>query len=334
MTIPLAELEALVRGVFARAGVGASQAASVARALVAAEASGQGGHGLRRVAAYAAQARSGKVDGRAEPEAEVARPALLRIDARHGFAFPALDLAVERLPAMARACGVASAGIHRSHHAGVLGLTVERFAEAGLVALMMANTPAAMAPPGGRRALLGTNPIAFAAPLPDAAPIVADLSLSTVARGKVMAAAQTGAPIPEGWGLDAEGRPTTDPRAALEGTMTPAAGAKGAALALVVEMMAAGLTGANYASEASSLFDDRGPPPGLGQWILAIDPAAMGPGGRRAVGVAGGRDRRRAGDPGSRRARADPAAPRGRGGDRRAERPAGHPSRALRPLSP
>ena len=270
-------VEALVARALGRARVGPAQAASVARALVAAEAAGQAGHGLRRVAAYAVQARAGKVDGHAVPDAEVVRPGVLRIDARHGFAFPALDLAVERLPALAETSGVAAAAIRRSHHAGVLALTVERLAERGLVGLMMANTPAGIAPWGGRRALFGTNPIAFAAPLPGEAPMVVDLSLSEVARGKVMAAAQRSEPIPEGWALDAEGRPTTDPAAALAGgTMLPAGGAKGAALALVVEALAAGLTGGRYASEASSLFDDRGPPPGLGQWILAIDPAAMG----------------------------------------------------------
>ena len=296
--LALAEAEALVADALGRAGTGAAQAASVARALVAAEASGQGGHGLRRVATYAAQARAGKVDGRAVPEACAARPAVLRIDARHGFAFPAFDLALERLLAMARASGVAAAAIRRSHHAGVLGLTVERFAEAGLAALMVANAPGAMAPWGGRRALFGTNPMAFAAPLPEGGPAVVDLSLSQVARGKVMAARQKGEPIPEGWALDAQGRPTTDAEAAMSGTMLPAGGAKGAALALVVEMLAAGLTGAGYAFEASSLFDDAGPPPGLGQWILAIDPAAMG--GEGAVARLGALAAEVAAEPGAR----------------------------------
>ncbi len=297
-TLSLAEAEALVAEALGRARVGPAQAASVARALVAAEAAGQGGHGLRRVAAYAAQARSGKVDGFAVPEAEEARAALLRIDARHGFAFPALDLACARLPAMAAEAGLAAAAIRRSHHAGVLALTALRLVDAGLVALMMANTPAAMAPWGGRRALLGTNPIAFAAPLPEGEPIVIDLSLSKVARGRVMAARQKGEPIPEGWALDAEGRPTTDPAEALAGSMLPAGEAKGAALALMVEMMAAGLTGANYAHQASSLFDADGPPPGLGQWILAVDPAAMG--GDGAAGRLGLLAAEIAADPGSR----------------------------------
>lgn len=281
----MAEAEALARAALERVGTSPGAAASVARALVAAEASGQSGHGLRRLATYAAQVRAGKVDGRAEPLAERTRAAVLAMDAANGFAFPAFDLAVEKLPGIVADTGIACAAVRRSHHAGVLGLTVERFAAAGLVALMVANSPGAMAPWGGRRPLFGTNPIAFAAPLPGGPPVVVDLSLSAIARGKVMAARQRGVAIPEGWALDRAGAPTTDPAEAMAGTMVPAGGAKGAALALVVELISAGLTGANFAYEASSLFDDAGPPPGLGQWILVMDPsAAAGPG---AVGRLG-----------------------------------------------
>ncbi|MEX6505574.1 Ldh family oxidoreductase [Jiella sp. M17.18] len=275
-TLSIAEAEGLVAEAMQRSEVGPVQAASVARALVAAEAAGQGGHGLRRVAAYSAQAKVGKVMGRVMPEAARVRPGVLRIDARSGFAFPALDLAVAEMPQIVADTGIGAAAIRNSHHAGVLALTVERFAEAGLVAIMTANAPGAMAAWGGTRPLFGTNPIAFAAPLPGEDPLVIDLSLSKIARGKVMAAKQKGVPIPEGWALDRDGNPTTDPDAALAGTMLPAGDAKGAALALMVEMLAAGLTGANYAYEASSLFDDRGPPPGLGQFLMVIDPAVMG----------------------------------------------------------
>ena len=166
--------------------------------------------------------------------------------------------------------------MRNSHHAGVLGLTVERFAQKGLVALMMANAPGAMAAWGGTKGVFGTNPIAFATPLPGEDPVVIDLSLSKIARGKVMAARQKGIAIPEGWALDRDGNPTTDAEAALAGTMVPVGDAKGAALALMVEMLSAGLTGANYAYEASSLFDDKGGPPKLGQFILVLDPIAIG----------------------------------------------------------
>ena len=137
---------------------------------------------------------------------------------------------------------------------------------------MVGNSPQAMAPWGGSRGVFGTNPIAFAAPRRAAPPLVIDLSLSKVARGKVMAAAKAGESIPEGWALDAEGRSTTDAEAALAGTMIPMGDAKGAALAMMVEILSASLIGANLAFEASSFFTAEGPPPGVGQFLLAIDP--------------------------------------------------------------
>ena len=170
---------------------------------------------------------------------------------------------------------MAAAGIRRSHHAGAVGHPVERLAEAGLVGLMFANTPAAIAPWGGAKPLFGTNPIAFACPLPGSPPIVVDLSLSKVARGNILDAAQKGEAIPQGWALDAKGKPTTDAKAALAGTMLPWR-AKGTALALMVELLAAGLTGANFAAHASSFLDAEGPPPGTGQLLIAFDPEAFG----------------------------------------------------------
>lgn len=278
-TISSEDLERLVAAALVSAGTSTPNAASVAQALVSAEIDGQKGHGLSRVASYAAQVRAGKVDGRAVPTSERTRPATLAIDAAHGFAYPALDLAVSQLPVVAREAGLAAAGIRRSHHAGALGLVAERLADAGLATLMFANTPSAMAPYGGKRALFGTNPIAFAAPRRDGPPIVIDLALSEVARGKILAAAQKGEAIPVGWAIDQDGRPTTDAKAALAGTLLPSGGPKGAALALMVELLAAAVTGAQFASEASAFLDDKGPPPATGQLIIAIDGGALGAGG-------------------------------------------------------
>ena len=283
--ISLAAAEAMVSAALRRCRTSDGNATIVARALVAAEADGLKGHGLSRVASYAAQAKIGKIDGFAEPSATQTRPATLVVDAAHGFAYPALDLAVATLPPMALASGIATAGIHRSHHAGIAGAPVERLAELGLVALLFANTPAAMAPWGGRTATFGTNPIAFACPLPGRAPIVVDLSLSKVARGNVLAAKGRGEAIPEGWALDADGQPTTDAQAALGGTMIPLGDAKGTALALMVELLAAGLVGANYAADASSFLDDKGGPPGTGQLLLAFDPDAFGTGALSRFGA-------------------------------------------------
>ena len=277
MKISLKDAHTLVCETLMRCNVTAENAVSVATALVAAEASGQGGHGFRRVPAYAAQAKAGKVDGTVRPVFEKPSPGVLRIDAQHGFAYPALDLMMGHLPDMARTQGIAVASIHRSHHAGVMGLTVERLAEQGLAAMMFANAPAAMAAWGGRRPMFGTNPIAFGVPVGDAGdPIIIDLALSKVARGNIMAAKQKGAEIPDDWALDVDGNPTTDAQKALDGTMIPAGGVKGAALAMMVELLAAGLTGAQFGHQSSSLFDDKGAPPALGQLIIAIDPKATG----------------------------------------------------------
>jgi (2R)-3-sulfolactate dehydrogenase (NADP+) len=259
-----------------RARTSEANAKSVARALVLAEADGLKGHGLSRAPMYAKQAKSGKVDGHATPSLTRRKPALIAVDAANGFAYPAIELAETTLPEIARSEGIAAASIHRSHHCGAAGHPVERLADAGLVAIMFVNTPSGIAPWGGSKAVFGTNPVAFACPLPGRAPLVIDLSLSKVARGNIMTAKQRGEKIPEGWALDAQGRPTTDPDAALAGTMVPMGDAKGTALALMVELLAAGLTGANFAAEASSFLDAEGPPPGTGQLIVAIDPAAFG----------------------------------------------------------
>ncbi len=277
-TLTIAQAQELVAGTLARCRTSTDNGACVASALVAAEADGLKGHGLSRLPSYAAQAKVGKVDGCAVPQASRPRAGAALIDAGHGFAYPAIALAEAILPEMARTAGIACAGITRSHHCGAAGHPVERLAEAGFVAMLFANTPGAIAPWGGAKAVFGTNPIAFACPLPGAAPVVVDLSLSRVARGNILAARQKGERIPEGWALDPSGAPTTDPEAALAGTMLPLGDAKGTALALMVEFLAAGLTGAHYAAEASSFLDAEGPPPGTGQLILAFDPQAFGGG--------------------------------------------------------
>lgn len=248
-------------------------ARATARALLRAEADGQAGHGLSRVPSYAAQAKSGKVNGDAIPRLNQVADALLRIDAGFGFAYPAIDLALDSLAGMVPRTGIAAAAIHRSHHFGQAGAHAERLAERGLVALLFGNSPKAMAFWDGAKPMLGTNPIAFAAPMgDDRPPLVIDLALSKVARGKIMAADKRCETIPEGWALDQAGQPTTDPAAAMKGSMLPIGDAKGAALAIMVELLAAALTGSQFGWEASSLFDAAGKAPDLGHFMIAIDP--------------------------------------------------------------
>ena len=247
-------------------------AISVSEALVAAEVDGQKGHGSSRLPSYAAQSASGKVDGQAVPQIVARAGAAVRVDAAGGFAFPALELANRELAVMAPGMGVVAAGIFHSHHFGQAGYHVEKLAKHGLIGLVFGNSPKAIAPWGGSLGVFGTNPIAFAAPRKSEPPLVIDLSLSKVARGKVMTASQSGDVIPEGWALDAGGKPTTDPKAALEGTMLPMGDAKGAALVLMVEILSAALTSANFGFEASSFFTPEGPPPGVGQLLIGFAP--------------------------------------------------------------
>jgi len=273
--IPLVAAETLVHRALTAAGASVGMAAATATALVTAEAEGQAGHGLSRAPQYAALLRNGRADGTAIPRIVAGRAATALIDAGHGLAYPALALAVATASRRAADAGAAWVGITNSHHSGAMGLPVAALARRGLVALAFTNSPAAMPVPGGTRPLLGTNPVAAAFPTRDGEPLVIDLALSAVARGKIMVAAKEGRPIPEGWALDAAGQPTTDAAAALDGAMLAMGGTKGALLALVVELLCCALTGAAFGFEADSFFTEAGNRPRLGQAFLVVDPDAM-----------------------------------------------------------
>ena len=260
------------------AGASEPMALATAHALVLAEAQGLASHGLTRVAQYAMHLRNGRADGSAVPQVVREQGAALLVDARQGLAFPACALAIELGIAVAQSLGVCFAGVTNSHHAGVIVDHLRPAAAAGLVGLGFANSPAAMPAAGGKHAVFGTNPIAAAFPRPTGDPLLIDLSLSEVARGKLMVAAKKGESIPLGWALDKAGQPTTDPQAGLEGSMLPvgaATSSKGAMLALVVELLVTALTGAQFGFEASSFFVDEGNAPRIGQAFLLIDPGAL-----------------------------------------------------------
>jgi (2R)-3-sulfolactate dehydrogenase (NADP+) len=248
-------------------------AKEVADALISAEFDGQSGHGLSRIPSYVEQLTSGKVNGNEAPSILSTKGSVIRIDANNGFAYPAISLALKEITSSCKKFGIAAASISRSHHFGQAGRHVEILAENGLIGLMFGNTPQAIPPWGGTKALFGTNPIAFSTPRDNEPPIVIDMSLSKVARGKVMVANQQNEKIPEGWAIDSDGKPTTDPKKALAGAMLPIGDAKGSALALMVEILAAGLTGSNFGFEASSFLNAEGDAPGVGQLIIAIDPS-------------------------------------------------------------
>jgi (2R)-3-sulfolactate dehydrogenase (NADP+) len=277
--LSLAEIEGLAYRALTASKTSSGNARLVAASVAAAEADGIPSHGLLRLPTYCAHARSGKVDGFAEPSVAITGTAALQVNARDGFAHPAIHLALERLAPLARIHGVAAAAITNSYNSGVMGDHVERLAREGLVSIGFANAPAVIAPWGGNKPVFGTNPIAFAAPRARDDPLVIDQASSVVARGEVMLCAQRAEPIPEGWGLDAMGKPTTDPKAVLNGgSMAPSGGYKGTTLALMVELLAATLTGSLHSFEAGSLTADDGKHARLGQLFIALDPECLGPG--------------------------------------------------------
>ena len=277
--LALAEARARVAAALVRAGAHADMAEATADALVLAEAQGLASHGLSRVAQYAVHLRNGRVDGAAMPRVATSRGAVAIVDAGEGLAFAACKLAVAEASRRAREFGIGFVGVARSHHAGVIVDHLRPAVADGLVGIWLANSPAAMPAAGGKHPIFGTNPIAAAFPRrAGEVPLLIDLSLSEVARGKLMVAAKAGRPIPTGWALDAAGQPTTDPAAGLAGSMLPIgalSSSKGAMLALVVELMVTALIGANFGFEASSFFVDAGNRPGIGQAFLVIDPQAL-----------------------------------------------------------
>ena len=268
---------------FLSLGIDAEQSQSVLHALLWAEQRGISSHGLERIPAYVAQYKKGKINNQPKLKLVSLGPSAALVDADYGFAYPALDLAIKQirnqLHNSVAELPVYVTGIKNSHHSGALGYYAEQLAgEAGLLALLCCNSPPSMAPWGGTKPLLGTNPLAFACPrAAGKPPLLIDMSLSKVARGKVMAADFAGNEIPNDWALDKHGKPTTDPAVALQGTMLPLGGVKGYLLALIVEILSAALVDSNFSYQSSSFFDDKGKAPGIGQFILAINPLKFNP---------------------------------------------------------
>lgn len=274
-SLPINELTKLAARALAMAGASPSAALAAAHALVAADAQGLASHGVSRVPQYATFLKNGRTDPRAEPGILRSKGGTCLIDAQSGMAYEACALAIKVAIERAREFGVACVGVTNSNHFGAAAAHLDLLGKAGLVGLAFSNSPAAMPAWGGKTPLFGTNPIAAVFPRRDAEALVIDLALSETARGKIMLAAKQGQPIPLGWAVDKDGRPTTDAKAALKGSMLPAGGVKGAMLALMVELLACALTGAAFGFEADSFFADEGNQPHLGQIFLAIDPGAM-----------------------------------------------------------
>ncbi len=277
MRMTLAETYALSLAALRGSGASLAQAEPTADSVREAEAEGIRNVGLGYLPIYCEHLRCGKVNGCAVPVMAEVAPGILRVNAKHGFAHPAFLLALPRFVEMANAQGVAALSISHSYSAGVVGWFVAKLAAEGLVALAFANSSASIAPWGGRKAMFGTNPIGFAAPREGHPPIVVDMASSATARVNIVQAAARGEQVPPGWVFDSEGRPTTEPKALLAGgSVGPLGGAKGYGLALIVDVLAAALTGASFSYQASSFGTNEGGPPDVGQLFIALSPKLTG----------------------------------------------------------
>ena len=274
--ISLAEVQEITENALRGAGASEANAASVARSTVLAERDGIRSHGLMYVPIYAEHVVCGKVDGQAEPEVKPTRPGAIRVDAKSGFAHPAIDAGWQSFTAAARTNGVAVMTVNNSYNCGVLGHHAQRIAEGGLVGLCFTHAPASIAPTGARIPVIGTNPFAMAIPDGEGGSAIAiDQSASVVAKSEIMLRSRNGEAIESHWAMDADGNPTTDAAEALKGSMAPAGGYKGFGIGMVAELLASCLAGALLSKDASPFAGTKGGPPGTGQCFIAFDPQAF-----------------------------------------------------------
>lgn len=276
MKITVQEIETKAKAAMIAHGAGDGQAAHVARAVARAEALGNVICGLYYLESYCTQLASGRVNGTVDPVVTKPRGSAVLADAKFGFAQPAfaagLDLAVDT----ARENGVATLAVANAHTCTSLGFFTEQIAARGLIAIGMTNASPVVAPPGGNKAVIGTNPIAMTVPGDGAPAMHFDFSTSAVALGKITMAKAAGEKIPTGWAVDANGNDTTDPTAALGGALVSAGGYKGWGFGLMVELLAAGMTGSVNSLDVKGLKLPDGPPHGLGQFYILMDPATYG----------------------------------------------------------
>ncbi|EDM71716.1 malate/L-lactate dehydrogenase, putative [Roseobacter sp. AzwK-3b] len=275
--VSLDEIEQTTKAALMRHGAHDWIAAEVARAVRVAESVGNRICGLYYLESYCTQLETGRVKGDAVPVVTRPRPGVVAVDAGFGFAQPAFARALPQAIEAARTCGVASLAVGHAHTCTSLGFFTEQIARAGLIGLGLTNASPIVAPPGGKTRVIGTNPIAFS--VPDGQGGIAmqfDQSTTTVALGKITMAKAAGEQIPEGWAVDAQGQPTTDPEAALSGSLVSMGGYKGWGFGLMAELLAAGMTGGVVSRDVKPLKAPDGPPHDLGQYYLLMDPDVSG----------------------------------------------------------
>ena len=273
--VPVDVLLARVTGIFVRCGVRPDSAASVARVIVAGERDACKSHGIYRIEGCLKVLAAGKVDGQAVPQIHDSGKAVIEVDAKGGFSNPAFDAGVDLLAARARDTGLAALVIRDCLHFSALWHDVESLAGRGLASLSMCPSYSFVAPAGGTTPLLGTNPLAFGWPRPGPHPYVFDFATSVAARGEIELHRRAGTPIPEGWAVDADGNPTTDPDAALAGAMLTFGGHKGSALSTMIELLAGAMLGEFMSREALDFMGRTDLLPRHGALVLAFDPATF-----------------------------------------------------------
>ena len=279
IVLPLAEIEALATRVFAHNGCDAANTQALVRTVVTAERDGSHSHGLFRVPGYIASLRSGKVNGRAQPRITQRTPVVIDAHGDDGFAPLTIERAVPVLAAAARTFGIAACAMTHAHHFAALWPETEALAAQGLIGLACVCYLPVVAPAGGKQPLFGTNPISIAWPRPGKDPVVVDMATAAMALGEIKIAARDGRSVPLGTGLDARGEPTTDPNEIIKGVLLPFGGYKGSALALMVELLAAGAVGERFSFEAAAADNRDGGPPRGGELLLALSPEILaGPG--------------------------------------------------------
>ncbi|MGB0411437.1 MAG: Ldh family oxidoreductase [Pikeienuella sp.] len=271
--LSLDEIESTTRTALERHGAQTWIAAEVAKAVRKAESVGNRICGLYYLESYCVQLKTGRVDGNADPVVTRPRPGSVMVDAKFGFAQSAFARGLPEAIAAAKECGVASLAVGHAHTCTSLGYFTEQIARAGLIGFGLTNASPIVAPPGGKTRVIGTNPIAFS--VPDGAGGIAmqfDQSTTTVALGKITMAKAAGESIPEGWALDADGNPTTDPAAAIGGSLVSMGDYKGWGFGLMAELLAAGMTGGVVSRDVKPLKAPEGPPHDLGQYYMLMDP--------------------------------------------------------------
>ncbi|MBV7563004.1 Ldh family oxidoreductase [Pseudomonas sp. sia0905] len=270
--LTLDEARTLSLSILRHAGFSEAQAQAVTATVVAGERDGCASHGLYRVLGCVSSLKAGKVVADAEPEVIDQAPSIVRVDARGGFSQLAFQAGLPVLADKARANGIAALAINRCVHFSALWVEIEQLTELGLVALACNPSHAWVAPAGGSKPIFGTNPIAFGWPRAGKQPFIFDFATSAIARGDIELHRRAGKPIPEGWGIDADGQPSTSAEAVMSGAMLTFGGHKGSALAAMVELIAGPLIG--DLTSAESLAYDAGSKssPYHGELIIALDP--------------------------------------------------------------